>query len=115
MCDFFVYSGNDNWFTTIELMHYLKSNAYLAVGTLRGNRNKGYPLMANKDFSKQERGSVDYRVDKNSGLIVVKWLDNSIVQLTSNYVGVEPVGSIQRWDGKVKCKKDIPCPSIVLV
>ena len=32
----------------------------------------------------------------------------------SNYVGVEPVGSFQRWDGKAKYKKDIPCPSIVL-
>ena len=56
-------------------MHYLKSNGCLAVGTHIGNRNKGCSLMANKNFSKQEKGSVDYQVDNNSGLIVVKWLD----------------------------------------
>ena len=37
---------------------------------------------------------MDYHCDANSGLTIVKWVDNSVVQLASNYVGVEPVGSI---------------------
>ena len=46
--------------------------------------------MSNKDLEKQNRGAMDHRVDNNSGLIVVKWADNKIVGLSSNYIGIEP-------------------------
>jgi hypothetical protein len=42
----------DNWFTTLNLMLYLKSNSILAVGTVRVNRLAGCPLMSNKDIVK---------------------------------------------------------------
>ena len=42
---------------------------------------------------------------------MVKWVDNNVVQLISNFVGIEPMTSIERWCKKEK--KDIPCPQIV--
>lgn len=105
----------DNWFTTVDLMRYLKREGILAVGTIRGNRVQGCPLVGNKEIGKGNRGDLDYRVDNNSGVVIVKWLDNSVVQLCSNFIGVEPMDTIQRWDRKDKTRKDIQCPQIVKV
>ena len=97
----------DNWFTTLELMQHLKTKGLLAVGTIRANRLHGCPLAANKDLEKQGRGSMDYRTDNNSGIIITKWVDNSTMQLISNFVGIEP------WSKQDKIKK-FPCPQIVI-
>ena len=72
-------------------MAYLKKEGLLAVGTIRSNHLQGCPLLSNKDLQKSAMGASDYRIDNNSGIIIVKWLDNSVVQLTSNYVGIEPM------------------------
>lgn len=102
-------------FTTFELLQYLKKIGILAVGTVRANRLHGCPLEGNKVMQKNGRGSVDYRVDLNSGIIIVKWVDNSVVQLASNFVGVEPMGMIERWERVPKERKSIECPNIVSV
>ena len=39
-----------------------------------------------------------YRVDLNTGLFIVRWMDNSIVQLASNFVGIEAMETLNRWD-----------------
>ena len=74
----------DNWFTSLDLLHYLKAESLLGVGTIRVNRLQGCPLGASKNLAKKGRGSMDYHCDANSGLIIVKWVDNSVVQLASN-------------------------------
>ena len=56
---------------------------------------------------------MDYRCDSNSGIMAIKWVDNSMVNLASNFVGVEPVGELETWCGKEKVRKSIPCPQIV--
>lgn len=40
-------------------------------------------------------------------------MDNSIAQLASNYVGVEPVSIIEHWDWSKQSKIKITCPRIV--
>ena len=65
-------------------------------------------------MKKQGRGEFDYRVDSNSGVIVTKWMDNKAVLVGSNYVGIEPVGVIKRWDKAYNSYKDILCPKIML-
>ena len=62
-------------------MLYFKKEGILAVGTIRGNRIQGCPLVGNKDIEKGNHGDLDYWVDNNSGAIIVKWLDNNVVQL----------------------------------
>ena len=46
----------DNWFSMLELIHYLKSVGVHAVGIIRQNRLHGYPLMSLKDLSKKGEG-----------------------------------------------------------
>ena len=70
-------------------------------------------VSSNKELQKARRGSSDYRTDNNSGIIVVKWVNNNVVQLISNFVGIEPMTSIERSCKKEKKRKDIPCPQIV--
>ena len=74
---------------------------------------RGCPLDANKDLMKNGRGTMDYRCDSNSGITAVKLVDNNVITLTSNLVGVESVGELRRWRGKEKVRKNIPCPQIV--
>ena len=59
------------------------------------------------------RGSVDYCSDVNSGIIIVKWLDNGPVHLVSNFVGVEPLAAVERWSKEHKKWVPIPCPQVV--
>ena len=103
----------DNWFTTLDLLHPLISKGIYAVGTIRLNRLQGCPLDANKDLMKNGRGAMDYRCNSNSGIMAVKLVDNSVVNLVSNFVWVEPIGELERWCGKEKVRKNIPCPQIV--
>ena len=95
----------NNWFTTTDLLIYLKEIGVLAVGTVRANRLEGWPLEQNKAIEKQDRGSMDYGVDLNTGLFMVRWMDNSIVQLASNFVGIESMGTLNRWDSH--CVKSV--------
>ena len=93
-------------------MIYLKKEGLLAVGTIRSNCLQGCPWLSNKDLQKSERGASDYRVNNNSRIIIVKWLDNSVVQLTSNYVGIEPMDQIEKWDKTAGKRKNVDCPQI---
>ena len=65
-------------------------------------------------MEKKGRGEFDYRVDSNTGVIVTKWVDNKTVLVGSNYVDIDPMGAIKRWDKTSNSYKDIPCPKIVL-
>lgn len=68
------------------MLLYLIRIGLQAVGTVRANRLQGFPLIPVKGLKKQEKGAVDSRAENNSGLVIVRWLNNSIVQLVSNFV-----------------------------
>lgn len=104
----------DNWFTTVELLHYLKSKGLLGVGTIRQNRIHNCPLKSTKDLEKEGRGAMDYRTDNNSGIVIARWVDNKTLQLCSNYVGIEPLGSVQRWSKADQRRVQVPSPQIVI-
>ena len=87
----------DHWFTILPLSHFLKSKQVCAGNTIRANRLADSPLDTNKDLERQRRGALDYRVDSNSGIITPKSVDNKTVQAASNYIGVEPMGTIKQW------------------
>ena len=104
----------DNWFTTLSLLIYLKRNGILSCGTIRPNRLHGCQLSSNKELKESGRGSVDFKSDMNSGLVVVKWMDNGPVHIASNYLAVQPLGSVQRWCQKEKHTIDVACPRLIL-
>lgn len=57
---------------------------------------------------------MDYKSDAGFGVIIVKWFDNNVVHIASTYVGVEPMGIVERWSQKDQKKKNIQCPQLVL-
>ena len=60
---------------------------------------------------KNGRNAMDYRCDSNSRIMAVKWIDNSMVNLTLNFVEAEPIGELERWCGKEKVRKKHFMPS----
>ena len=103
----------DNWFSTLELMIKLQSMGILATATFRCNRLANCPLKTEKDLEKNGRGSIDYRTDQNSGIHLVRWMDNKCVTLGSTYVGTGGDNIVKRWDGKQRKHIDVSCPDIV--
>ena len=51
--------------------------------------------------------------DLNSGVIILKWMDNNAVHIASNFIVVEPISSVNRWIPEEKCRKEIQCPRII--
>ena len=66
------------------------------MGTVWANPLEDWPLKQNKAIENQGRGSMDYRVDLNTGLFIVRWMDNSTVHLASNFVDIEPMETLNR-------------------
>ena len=105
----------DNLFTSIPLFKHLKSQGIWAIGTIRGNRLKGAEklLESKKQLLKEGRGAVDFRIDANSNIIVLRWLDNGLVQLISTFMGSELGAPVKRWNGKEKKMIEVQCPAII--
>ena len=58
------------------------------------------------------RGAMEDRFNSNSRIMAVKWVENSVVYPTSNFVGNELIWGLERWFKK-EMRKGIPCPQIV--
>lgn len=102
----------DNYFSTHSLFASLKNKGIRATGTIRENRTQKCPLTSNKVFAKNERGFYDWRYDSNNELICVRWKDNSVCTMMSNYDAIEPIQKIKRWSKVDKKKIDIEQPHL---
>ena len=58
------------------------------------------------------RGAMEDRFNSNSRIMAVKWVENSVVYPTSNFVGNELIWGLERWFKK-EMRKGSPCPQIV--
>ena len=94
-------------------MLFPSEKGILAVGTIRSDRTSGCPLSTNKDLEKQDWGAMDYQVDNNNDLTVVKLADNKIVELMSNYIGIHLLQIVNRFSKMNGERIDVPCPQIV--
>ena len=105
----------DNLFTSILLFKHLKSQGIWAIGTIRGNRLKSAEriLESKKQLSKEGRWAFDFRIDANTNITVLRWLDNVIVQLTSTFMGPELGDPVKLWDGKEKKMIEVQCLEII--
>ena len=95
-------------------METLKEDGIFFVGTVRTGRMKNCPLMYEKDL-KNGRGSVDYRLERESNIVAVRWFDNRRVNLLSSYIGVEPMEEAKRYDRSQRKHIQVPMPQIVKV
>ncbi|GLV33424.1 hypothetical protein CBL_21466, partial [Carabus blaptoides fortunei] len=104
----------DNYFAGLPLFIYLKDkmNIY-SMGTLRANRIAGCPMETDKVLKNQGRGKYDYKVDKDKGLIIVKWVDNKVVLFGSTLYGIKPTSNVRRFSKSTKQKVDVECPAVI--
>ncbi|XP_047144804.1 piggyBac transposable element-derived protein 3-like [Hydra vulgaris] len=105
----------DNLFTSIKLFNTLKDHGIWAVGTIRNNRLHGAEkvMFKKKEQENMGRGSLDYRVDFNSNITVIRWMDNGVVQLASTFIGPSIGDSINRWSSKDKVVVKVSCPDMI--
>lgn len=95
----------DNFFSSLDLVEEL-TRGLQYVGTLRKNRPRGCKLQDEKTLKKAGQGSYDYRVDNDKITAVVCWFDRKAVTLVSNFVSVESIQQVIRYDRKTKTHVD---------
>jgi hypothetical protein len=101
----------DNLFTTIDLLKALRDKNIYAIGTLRKNRLLGAEKVLKADKDLKERGSSSYATSL-CDITVVKWNDNNYVHTASTFAGMEPAGTVMRWD---KSRKEVAVPRPVAI
>lgn len=104
----------DNFFTSLELVRYLRDQKCRYTGTVRDNCIRKSPLMSSKKMEKKAvpRGTCDY-VTSDDGILAVRWKDNKIVTLLSTDMGVEPMSSVTRYCSETKTKVPVSCPAVI--
>lgn len=102
----------DNFFTNYNLLVDLKSLGYRATGTLRKNRTKQCPLISSKDMRRKSRAEYDHRFDKTNEILMVRWKDNNVCTIGTNFDTVEPLGKVKRWCSTRKQKVDVDIPHV---
>ncbi|CAG5029382.1 unnamed protein product [Parnassius apollo] len=102
----------DNFFSSIQLLIDLKSQGFRATGTVRENRIKKCPIMTKKEMKKKDRGFSDYCFDKNNDVLYVKWHENNVVSLLTNFDSVEPLVKTNRYSKKEKAEVAVNQPML---
>lgn len=102
----------DNFFTNYDLLVDLKALGFRATGTLRENRTKRCPLISSKDMRKKPRAEYDHRFDKTNEILMVRWKDNNVCTIGTNYDTVEPLGKVKRWCTTRRQKVDVDIPHV---
>jgi DNA excision repair protein ERCC-6 len=103
----------DNYFTTLPLLEKLTADGFLAAGTIRKGRIAKAKLADEKDLRKKGRWSWDEVSDIEKGLVLVRWFDNSAVNMASNYCGAGAGGVVKRWSNEKKEKVDVKRPDVI--
>ncbi|XP_039297544.1 piggyBac transposable element-derived protein 3-like [Nilaparvata lugens] len=104
----------DNLFTGIPLLVHLQSCGYGATGTMRENRiPKDCPLEAKALLVKEKRGTYKFVKDTNLNILVCKWVDNSVVTVSSTCHGITPLDKIQRYCTQEKKRIPVNRPCLI--
>lgn len=102
----------DNLFTSVHLLVHLKSVGYGGTGTLRKNRlPKECRLTTVETMKKKDRGSFDYRTQGD--VVIVRWMDNSVVTVASTDYKVHPLGSAERYSRIKKQRIKVDRPHLI--
>jgi hypothetical protein len=98
-------------------MDHLASKGIWSCGTVR---TQGLPGVAkgkqvDKTLDKKGRESYEELVCKQSNCEIsyVKWHDNKIVNIVSNFARASPVTTVERYDKKTGKVVDVTCPDII--
>jgi len=81
----FPFSFYFDLFTSFSLLSYLRLKGYGGTGSIRENRlPRGCPLLGKKVLQKKERGYFENIISRTDGVLVAKWVDNSVVSPSSS-------------------------------
>ncbi|XP_050042864.2 piggyBac transposable element-derived protein 3-like [Dermacentor andersoni] len=105
----------DNFFASIELLNEMKMRGLGAAATIRKTRCGNCPLKTEKELKKAERGSLDFRSEKSTGIVICAWNDNRTVTAALNIHSIEPFDTCRRYDRKTKTYVDVQRPNIIRV
>jgi Transposase IS4 len=86
----------DNFFTTYQILEVLKAVGTNAAGTIRVNRFNKPPFLSDPVMKKKGRGFSDEVTSLDEKIVLVKWLDNRLVTLASNFIGVGKEDTVAR-------------------
>lgn len=62
---------------------------------------------------KGKRGFYDHRYDTTNKILFLKWNDNNAVTVGSNFEGIEPMHSVNRWCSTTKSKIGVKQPKLI--
>jgi hypothetical protein len=102
----------DNYFSSHLLIKQLRDMGYRATGTIRYNRVKKCPLSTKLQTKTEKRGYFDFRYDAENLVLLVRWKDNSLVTMITNYDCIQPMAKVKRWSKEQKEKIDVPQPRL---
>lgn len=97
----------DNFFTNHQLLLDLGRLGFRSTGTVRENRTKKCPLITVKNMKKKPRAEYDYSFDTKNEITMVRWKDNNVVTMGTNFDDIEPLGKVKRWCKIRKQKVDV--------
>ncbi|KAJ8930679.1 hypothetical protein NQ314_016493 [Rhamnusium bicolor] len=96
----------DNLFISKNLLSTIKINGYGGTGAIRDNRiPKNCPLVAKKAMENRFRGEYSSTLNKESGILYVRWKDNNIVTVASTCFGVQPLKPVESYRIGIRSKK----------
>lgn len=104
----------DNFFTSLELVYYLKDKNCRYTGTARDNR-VGQPLL--ESINKMEKkavppGTFDY-ITSDDRALALRWKDNKVITLLSTDMGVGHMFLMYRYCSDTKRKEQVSCPAVI--
>ena len=105
----------ENWFSSLELFKVLRKDRIFALATFNLRRIQSLEFPADEQLKRGGRGHLVEKqctVD-NQVVSAVKWFDNRGVHLISNFVGSQPMTSIQRYDRISRQFISISCPAAI--
>lgn len=80
----------------VKLLRHLSSLGICTSGTIRDGRTEKCPLRPISEMKREQRGSHDYRFSNNGNILLVRWKDNNVVTIATNYDGIEN-GTCRRY------------------
>nr|CAI5831567.1 unnamed protein product [Callosobruchus analis]CAI5839624.1 unnamed protein product [Callosobruchus analis] len=87
----------DNLFTSFNLLVYLKERGFGVTGTIRENRiPKDFPF-DKKTMTKKNRGNLAAKINKEDGIMLMRWMDNAVVTIASTSYGIDPIQQVKRY------------------
>ncbi|XP_066471482.1 piggyBac transposable element-derived protein 2-like [Tiliqua scincoides] len=104
----------DKFFSSYNLMRLLTEKGFYATGSVQENRLMGCSALRNpRQMQNSPKGDYSYAFDTKKNIFVVRWCDNSVVNVISNFSGLEPMSTVKRYNQKTKTHDMLPQPNVI--